>query len=295
MDLGDNCPEQHAAGRTQPQKLIPGSALRHLAYSPYGYLSIFQAVLGFNGGRPDPVTGCYLLGNGRRVFNPALMRFISPDRMSPFAAGGLNSYAYCIGEPINRLDPSGNVPVVKLAKQFFGQAFSNKPALSGKPPTQKNLPASIKANRTDYTWSYAGTDYPMSLVIGTDIGNAPEGYKLFGLHGTKRKYIDSLESGPDINFSSGGMAGRGLYVTQSAELANNFAGADGIIMGVYVKDSSRWVESVHYSYVRRDVMVIHERAYYAVKVRRDIRFPIELSAAYGKPPSDEPYAGRNWF
>ncbi|MFC9627560.1 RHS repeat-associated core domain-containing protein [Streptomyces sp. NPDC056930] len=64
-------------------------------------------LLGFNGERPDPVTGCYLLGNGYRAFDPVLMRFHSPDSLSPFDGGGLNPYAYCLGDPINRVDPTG--------------------------------------------------------------------------------------------------------------------------------------------------------------------------------------------
>ncbi|MGW1412282.1 RHS repeat-associated core domain-containing protein [Streptomyces sp. NPDC002403] len=66
------------------------------------------SLLGFNGERPDPAMGWYLLGNGYRAFNPVLMRFHSPDSSSPFDGGGLNPYAYCLGDPINRVDPTGN-------------------------------------------------------------------------------------------------------------------------------------------------------------------------------------------
>ncbi|WP_237884688.1 RHS repeat-associated core domain-containing protein [Pseudomonas sp. PGPR40] len=81
-----------------------------LAYTPYGHRPAengLLSLLGFNGERPDPVTGAYLLGNGYRAFNPVLMRFNSPDSLSPFAQGGLNAYAYCMGDPINRVDASG--------------------------------------------------------------------------------------------------------------------------------------------------------------------------------------------
>ena len=60
-------------------------------YGPYGYpcaQHAQQSLLGFNGELPDPVTGHYLLGNGYRAYNPVLMRFNSPDRLSPFGAGG---------------------------------------------------------------------------------------------------------------------------------------------------------------------------------------------------------------
>ena len=69
------------------------------------YLS---SVLGFNGERIDPVLGGYHLGNGYRLYNPALRRFTSPDSMSPFGAGGINPYAYCEGDPINNTDPTGH-------------------------------------------------------------------------------------------------------------------------------------------------------------------------------------------
>lgn len=65
-------------------------------------------LLSYNGERRDPVSGVYQLGNGYRSYNPALMRFHSPDSFSPFGAGGINPYAYCAGDPINRSDPSGH-------------------------------------------------------------------------------------------------------------------------------------------------------------------------------------------
>jgi RHS repeat-associated protein len=52
-------------------------------------------------------TGWYLLGE--RAYSPTLRRFIAPDRLSPFGIGGVNRYAYCGGDPINRIDPSGNM------------------------------------------------------------------------------------------------------------------------------------------------------------------------------------------
>lgn len=52
--------------------------------------------------------GHYLLGQGYRAFNPVLMRFNSPDSFSPFGKEGLNSYSYCVGDPINFKDPVGH-------------------------------------------------------------------------------------------------------------------------------------------------------------------------------------------
>lgn len=83
-----------------------------IGYSPYGHslaANGLLSLLGFNGERPDPVTGHYLLGNGYRAFNPVLMRFNSPDSLSPFGKGGLNSYTYCLGDPVNSSDASGHI------------------------------------------------------------------------------------------------------------------------------------------------------------------------------------------
>lgn len=74
-----------------------------------------SALLGYNGTLHEPGNRWQLLGNGRRVFNPLLMRFHSPDWLSPFARGGLNAYAYCTGNPVNLFDPSGLTPLIIAA------------------------------------------------------------------------------------------------------------------------------------------------------------------------------------
>jgi RHS repeat-associated protein len=100
-----------------------------MAYSPYGHREdpgVLPGLPGFNGEQPDPVTGHYLLGNGYRAYNPVLMRFNSPDSLSPFGEGGLNPYAYCIGDPINSRDPTGHkVDINKvLAFVWVGLGFA---------------------------------------------------------------------------------------------------------------------------------------------------------------------------
>ena len=96
-----------------------------VSYTPYGDRPARTdfACTGFAGQFREPRLGRYLLGNGRRSYNPQLMRFQSPDALSPFAAGGLNPYAYCKGDPVNMTDPNGNVPGYKAT------AIGNSPAL----------------------------------------------------------------------------------------------------------------------------------------------------------------------
>ncbi|MBI6704755.1 RHS repeat-associated core domain-containing protein [Pseudomonas viridiflava] len=85
--------------------------LRTAVYSAYGEQPPDQPLLalhGFNGESREPSNGWYLLGNGYRAYNPALMRFHSPDFMSPFSEAGVNPYAYCLGNPIALRDPTGH-------------------------------------------------------------------------------------------------------------------------------------------------------------------------------------------
>ncbi|KVS39946.1 RHS repeat-associated core domain-containing protein [Burkholderia ubonensis] len=91
---------------------VSGSEGRDLAYTPYGHRTTdtdWPGLPGFNGEPLDRLTGCYLLGNGHRLYDPVLMRFHRPDMLSPFDGGGINPYAYCVGDPINRVDPTGQL------------------------------------------------------------------------------------------------------------------------------------------------------------------------------------------
>ncbi|KAL4905524.1 hypothetical protein BDW74DRAFT_185056 [Aspergillus multicolor] len=97
------------------------SSMSPQPYTPYGFgkpRSATGCPLGFNGQCQDPVTGWYHMGNGTRVYNPVLMRFHTPDPLSPFTSGEVNPYNLCLGDPINRTDPSGHFSFWDIFRPF---------------------------------------------------------------------------------------------------------------------------------------------------------------------------------
>ncbi|WP_161492856.1 RHS repeat-associated core domain-containing protein [Pseudomonas putida] len=92
------------------------SGKAQFAYTPYGRRTVqgeSNNPLAFNGEILDTPTDCYLLGS-YRLASPAIYIFYSEDDQSPFGKGGLNSKAYCAGDPVNNVDPTGHFPVSRL-------------------------------------------------------------------------------------------------------------------------------------------------------------------------------------
>jgi len=113
-----------APDRAQPP--MAGSVFGPRAHTPYGHVHQPSGpILGFSGQPRDRVTGCYHLGNGHRSYNPVLMRFHSADRLSPFGKGGINAYAYCGNDPVNRADPSGQSPAWLGPLRSFAAGVAN--------------------------------------------------------------------------------------------------------------------------------------------------------------------------
>lgn len=65
-----------------------------------------KTLAGYTREHRDPWTGNYYLG--QRQYSPSMRHFTSPDSLSPFGVGGINAYAYCNGDPVNMMDPSGH-------------------------------------------------------------------------------------------------------------------------------------------------------------------------------------------
>ncbi|MGG5290652.1 RHS repeat-associated core domain-containing protein [Pseudomonas shirazensis] len=90
-------------------RLQLGENLHSDRYSPHGSSAEPQPQVPFayTGERREPLTGWYIAA-GYRPYDPLLMCFLAPDSDSPFGRGGINGYAYCGGDPVNRIDPDGH-------------------------------------------------------------------------------------------------------------------------------------------------------------------------------------------
>lgn len=130
-----------------------------IVYTPYGHRDAAQAVAcrpGYNGEVRDE-TGWYLLGNGYRAFNPALMRFHSPDSWSPFGEGGVNAYAYCLGDPVSFTDPTGHSIWGDFLRKF--RKTTDSPVYNKFPDTfaanPHARPATMHTVKTEHVTNFA--------------------------------------------------------------------------------------------------------------------------------------------
>lgn len=140
-------------------------AMRTYRYDPLDRLARIKrygtashSMPGFSGEVADPLTGHFLSGNGYRAFNPVLMRFNSADNLSPFAAGGINAYAYCRGDPVNRQDPDGHIG--RIAQRHLGVRV--KSLLKIKAPARATPSQSFGLGDLDV---FEGTPHIMERVL----------------------------------------------------------------------------------------------------------------------------------
>lgn len=103
-----------------------------ITYDVYGYaLSLSESLLRFDGEFQDAITHLIYMGNGKRCRDPRMSRFLQPDELSPFGKGGVNTYGYVSGDPVNRIDPSGQfswlIKAFRRVQKFFGKGKNSPP------------------------------------------------------------------------------------------------------------------------------------------------------------------------
>jgi RHS repeat-associated protein len=194
-----------------PIQAISAAAHQPYVFTAYGHRRALylSASLAFNGERLEVPTGHYLLGNGYRAYNAVLMRFNSPDNLSPFGRGGVNAYVYCGGDPVNRVDPSGHIsaPGFRLPRFMSGpQRVVRMAAPKGKIVTHYMGGGTSGSRSTrfypDAELSRAGSN---SLIF-QDKGGTRLSVVAHGQPGVVH-FDDKLLSGPQLfaEMSSGGM------------------------------------------------------------------------------------------
>lgn len=162
-----------------------------IVYSAYGHRSAEEALttlLGFNGEVREATTGWYLLGRGYRAYNPSLMRFHSPDSLSPFGSGGLNPYVYCLGNPVAFRDPTGHRP--SNARRPGGPGYVD-------PPEEQSWLikwASVGFMVLGMMGAIAATPFTGGLSLGLVVGIASIGLSVVALGVTIYATIEENET-----------------------------------------------------------------------------------------------------
>lgn len=179
----------------------------NIAYCVYGEQSAHQPIataLGFNGHLRERSLGWYFLGNGYRAYNPVLMRFHSPDGWSPFGRGGLNGYMYCVGDPVNRVDPTGHVPwfhprLTRYAKNTFNFFFGGAERTGARKATsvQARAVVSLGGLKLEKTGEGRALATVGAAVAGGAPAPKPQGlYPGGDLHPSARWGADTHFAGP---------------------------------------------------------------------------------------------------
>jgi RHS repeat-associated protein len=87
---------------------VSGAIAQRIDYDAFGVVQADTAPgfqpFGFAGGLADPLTG--LVHFGAREYDPLTGRFTTLDPLG-FAGGDTNLYRYALGDPVNRIDPTG--------------------------------------------------------------------------------------------------------------------------------------------------------------------------------------------
>ena len=263
--------------------ILDATRPQQLAYTPYGHRTPengLLSLLGFNGERPDPVTGHYLLGNGYRAFNPVLMRFNSPDSWSPFGEGGVNAYSYAAGNPSKYSDPTGHGRFDFISKFFSKTPPSTKPDSfnifqyggSNRQATARwgeRRPLEI----TSYQQSKRRTSLP-------ELDKTPAQDQFIGYHGTDDTSANRLlNEGVNQNFFKSTSFGTGFYVSPNLSVAQKYAGLSkngrGQIVEVHMKNFPGMKPGIDYDFKHHDItpqltmeVVIRPHQIKAISIRK---------------------------
>lgn len=191
--------------------MVASNKLRqYSAYSVYGYCSNRLGLLNFNGERIDQISGFYILGNGYRAFSASLMRFNSPDNISPFSVGGINAYVYCLGDPVNFQDPEGHSRIGRFFAGFFRSSGVPKGfsligyhggALEHKASLEAGLSSKFSRSATGAALMgegfYFSPDFDVAADYAASAGARGLTPHVYGVYAKKREFLSFRKGGKE--------------------------------------------------------------------------------------------------
>ncbi len=136
-----------------------GTAAQRVDYDTWGNATLVTGSwdvqpFGFAGGLWDPDTK--LVHFGAREYDPEVMRWTTRDPV--LFSGGVNLYAYALGDPVNRVDPAG------LAGAFiWGATGAGNPGL-----VRLEAEAIGLIGWDSGTGAYTGNIAAAGVAVGTD-------------------------------------------------------------------------------------------------------------------------------
>ncbi|WP_409263170.1 RHS repeat-associated core domain-containing protein [Pseudomonas putida] len=242
--------EQAAAARILP--LVDGfgtafginDPVQRIGYTAYGSkggkYEALKLKTGFVGQLLDQASASYLLGDGRRVYSPTLMRFCSADSLSPFSRGGLNSYVYCLGDPINRIDSTGQASVFlrRMTPKFIKKL---SPRYRAEKKSQKAAKHAADVQRARSEGEQVGylkglvdgqlVGFEKGTTVGQQVG-FKKGITVSQQVGFKKGYTEGFQAGVregyDIGTANGYIAGINKPISASEGVVSEMTTRHGV-------------------------------------------------------------------
>ena len=153
----------------------------------------------------DTETGFYYLQT--RYYNPVWGRFLNADGQLNGGLLGYNLFAYCGNNPVNNIDPNGNIPFFLITAAIGAVAG----AIVG---------GIIAANNGGNVWAGIGIGSAAGALIGTGVGMAA-GAVLAGSITATTGAVISGGSALVTTISAGGLGAGATFI------ANNLSQAAG--------------------------------------------------------------------
>jgi len=180
--------------------------------------SLISVNVGFHGMNQLRSSRALISGNGTRIYQPNLMRFLQNDdhSMSPFGLGGVNGYVFSESDPFNMRDPSGNFAVLS----FIIGAIVGTIAGAAINSVSEGIRSSVEGDSFDWT----------KIVSGAVLGGISGGFGAASIGATK-----SIKVGlslADVVVTSSIEFGIDAGTGATLEEAGSSAGI-GVVLGLF--------------------------------------------------------------